>query len=61
MKPETKKRILFIAGVLLAQHLAGWDVELDISAADCNGDGNVNAKDSVLLAQHLAVWDVTLG
>ena len=50
-----------VDAVLLAQKLAGWDVDLDISAADCNGDGVVNAVDAVLLAQYLAGWDVVLG
>ncbi|MBO5280251.1 MAG: endoglucanase, partial [Clostridia bacterium] len=31
------------------------------SAADCNGDGEVNAVDAVLLAQYIAGWDVELG
>ncbi len=50
-----------IDAVLLAQYIAGWDVELDEMAADCNGDGNVNSIDAVLLAQFIAGWDVTLG
>ena len=50
-----------IDAVLLAQRLAGWDVELDVSAADCNGDGEINAIDAVLLAQYIAGWDVILG
>ena len=47
--------------VLLRQHLAGWEVEIDPENADCNNDGKVNAKDVVLLRQYLAGWDVTLG
>ncbi len=46
--------------VLLVQYLAGWNVEIDEKAADCNGDGKINIKDVVLLAQYLAEWDVTL-
>lgn len=45
----------------LMQYLAGWDVEIDQSAADVNGDGNVNGKDATRLMQYLAGWDVTLG
>ena len=50
-----------IDAVLLAQYIAGWDVELDGIAADCNGDGDINSIDAVLLAQYIAGWDVTLG
>ena len=50
-----------IDAVLLAQYIAGWDVELDGIAADCNGDGEINSIDAVLLAQFIAGWDVTLG
>lgn len=50
-----------IDAVLLAQYIAGWDVELDGMAADCNGDGDINSIDAVLLAQFIAGWDVTLG
>ena len=31
-----------------------------IGYGDTNGDGVINAKDSVLLAQHLASWDVNI-
>ena len=47
--------------VLLAQHLAGWNVSVDSENSDCNADGKVDIKDAVLLAQHLAGWSVTLG
>jgi len=47
--------------ILLRQSLAGWDVEMDETAADCNGDGEVNGKDLILLRQYLAGWDVELG
>ena len=50
-----------IDAVLLAQHLANWDVQFNENAADCNGDGEINSIDAVLLAQFLAGWDVTLG
>ncbi len=45
----------------LMQYLAGWDVEIDQSAADVNGDSKVNGKDATRLMQYLAGWDVTLG
>ena len=59
--PSGDGEINAVDAVLLAQKIAGWDVELDISAADCNGDGEVNAIDAVLLAQFIAGWDVVLG
>lgn len=45
----------------LMQYLAGWDVEIDQSAADVNGDGKINGKDATRMMQYLAGWDVTLG
>lgn len=47
--------------ILLSQHLAGWDVTIDLRTADVNHDGKVDGKDQILLSQHLAGWDVTLG
>lgn len=46
--------------VLLAQYLAGWNVEFNTSAADVTGDGVVDIRDAILLAQFLAGWDVEL-
>ena len=46
--------------VLLAQHLAKWNVEIDLAAADVDGSGAVDSKDAVRLAQYLAKWDVEL-
>ena len=43
--------------ILLLQYLAGWDVTVDMDAADINGDGQVNGKDNILLLQYLAGWD----
>ena len=45
---------------LLMQHLNGWDVEIDVGAADVTGDGNVNGRDYSLLMQYLNGWDVVL-
>lgn len=47
--------------VLLAQHLAGWNVSVNSQNSDCNADGKVDVKDAVLLAQYLAGWSVKLG
>ncbi|MBR6646980.1 MAG: dockerin type I repeat-containing protein, partial [Clostridia bacterium] len=46
--------------VLLAQYLAGWNVEINDSAADVNGAETVDIRDAVLLAQYLAGWNVEL-
>ncbi len=45
----------------LAQHLAGWDVEVNEQTLDTDGNGTVDLKDLVLLAQFVAGWDVKLG
>lgn len=42
---------------LLAEYLAEWDVEIYSEAADYNGDGAVNGKDSILLEQYLLTLD----
>ncbi len=45
---------------LLQQHLNGWDVAVDTTAADVDGNGKVNNRDLALLQQYLNGWDVTL-
>ncbi len=42
--------------VLLAQRVAGWDVNYNSYALDVNADGSVNLGDVVLLAQSVAGW-----
>ena len=59
--PNSDGVINVVDAVLLAQHLAGWNVDINEEASDCNGDGVVNVVDAVLLAQYLAGWDVVLG
>ena len=44
--------------VLLDRYLAGWDVDIDTSAADIDKSGDVDDWDSVLLARKLAGWEV---
>ncbi len=46
---------------LLQQHLANWNVEIDLEAADVNADGTVEMQDLALLQQYLAGWQVRLG
>ncbi len=43
--------------VLLDRYLAGWDVEINTSAADMDGNGIVDDWDGVLLARKLAGWN----
>ena len=43
---------------LLQQHLNGWDVTFEESAADLTGDGKINIRDLGLLQQYLNGWDV---
>ena len=47
--------------ILMRQHLAGWNVTVDATAADVTGDGRCNALDLIRLRQYLAGWDVVLG
>ena len=49
--------------ILLRQYIAGWNVEIDLAAANVNGDANdkVNSLDMILLRQYVAGWNVTLG
>ena len=46
--------------VLLAQQVAGWDVEYNPLAGDTNGDDQLTLDDVVLLAQFVAGWDVSI-
>lgn len=49
--------------ILLRQYIAGWDVSVDLKAANVNGDDaeTVNGLDMILLRQYVAGWNVTLG
>lgn len=48
-----------VADVLfIQQYLAGWDVEINKTAADVTGDKKVNIADALLIQQRLAGWDV---
>ena len=44
--------------VALAQHTAGWSVDINKVSADVNASGNIALTDVTLLAQNLAGWDV---
>ena len=47
--------------ILLNRRLAGWNVEIDLSAADVDGDGEISDWDAIVLERYLAGWDVALG
>lgn len=42
---------------LLAQYVAGWDVDCDPTALDVNADTDVNLMDIVHLSQYVAGWE----
>ena len=45
-------------GVLLARHLAGWNVGVSDSVLDIDGDGEVTDWDGVMFDRYLAGWSV---
>lgn len=45
---------------VLAQSVAGWNVNFEYLNADVNGDGSLSAFDITVLAQSVAGWDVEL-
>ena len=46
--------------VLIAQYVAGWEIELNLYVANVDGQLGITLDDAVLLAQYLAGWDVAL-
>ena len=44
--------------IALARWLAGWNVEIDESAADVDGSGGIDLLDDITLARRLAGWNV---
>ena len=56
-----KKVLAALLAGMLQQYLNGWDVDIDLIAADVTGDGKINMKDLSLLQQYLNGWDVKLG
>lgn len=45
----------------ILQFIAGWDVEIDVAAADVDLSEEVTIRDAALVLQFIAGWDVTLG
>ena len=46
---------------LVLQYVAGWDVTIDLLAANSDGKGEVTSADAALVLQYVAGWDVPLG
>ena len=46
--------------ILLDRYLAGWNVKIELAAADVDGDGEVNDWDAIILDRYLAGWNVEL-
>ena len=44
----------------MSQYIAHWNVTINLSNADVNGDGVVTVKDVTLVKQKLAKWSVEL-
>ena len=44
--------------MMLTRHLAKWSgyENIDMTAADLNNDGAVNAKDRMISTRHIAKW-----
>ncbi len=53
--------ILLLDVILIQQHLAGQEVELNEVSADADGDGEILLLDVILIQQYLAGQDVELG
>ena len=46
--------------LLIQQHIAKWDVDIELANADVNGDDSVDIDDVLLIQQYIAKWDVEL-
>ncbi|MDE7433438.1 MAG: leucine-rich repeat protein [Lachnospiraceae bacterium] len=42
---------------LIKRYLAGWEVDMNMEAADMDSDGDVTIKDSALIKRQLAGWE----
>ena len=52
--------ITSVDATLILQHVAGWDVSLNETAADVNTADGITSVDATLILQHVAGWDVTI-
>lgn len=46
--------------IVLNRYLAGWDVEINVSASDIDDDGEISDWDAIVLERYLAGWGVEL-
>ena len=53
--------VSLLDATLISQHLAGWEVDMNMVSADANGDGTVSLLDATLISQYLAGWEVDMG
>lgn len=53
-------RITTRDALVILQHVAGYDVSINLSNADCNADGRVTTRDALLILQVVAGYEVTL-
>ena len=61
MSPEMVYLLDIKDNAMLKRYPVGWTVNIHLTEADVNGDGEVNMKDSALLKRYLAGWDVKQG
>ncbi|MBR6338140.1 MAG: leucine-rich repeat protein [Ruminococcus sp.] len=54
------KQVNIMDVLVIRQHLAGWNVSINLSNANVNGDNNVNIQDVLVIRQNLAGWNVPL-
>ncbi|MBR6338081.1 MAG: dockerin type I repeat-containing protein, partial [Ruminococcus sp.] len=54
------KQVNIMDVLVIRQHLAGWNVSINLSNANVNGDKTVNIQDVLLIRQNLAGWNVAL-
>lgn len=53
-------RITTRDALFILQHVAGYEVNINLSNADCNADGRITTRDALLILQVVAGYDVKL-
>ena len=46
--------------LLIQQKIAGWDVKIDMAAADLDGDGKLSVSDALIVQQIIAGWKISV-
>ena len=44
----------------LQRYIVGWNVKINVKAANCDGNGEITMKDLSLLQRYISGWDVVL-